>query len=813
MVKMKLLKRIGILFITVFSLSIAGKHSIVSASEGDGVYYLGQTSTAYDGESTMVIPSDSVIDEVVKSYTYQQSYDGVTKVIFNEGVTKTDRIISRFPNVKEVQLPATLTNYGSVNSKSLEKITVSEENSKYKTVDGVLYFDDWGVTRIACYPSDKQDSVYEVPENVSLVYASISNAYVKKLIIGNNAVNDQCLSVAVKKQFKNLEKIEFTEENTQFISKDGVVFDKSGKCLIAFPAKGKADYTVPTGTTEIGEDAFYKTDINKVTLPTTVKTIRWHAFYQSSLKNIIMPKNGLTTIRTAAFEESALESVKLPEGLVSIGAYSFWKTPLRKVTIASTVKNISYSAFKDTKLTGVTLPKSLKSIKDSAFDLEKITTLKLASGNKYFSMHDGVLYNKAKTKLIWWPYSKKVKTLKFASTLKEVDIKHVCAASSASSIIIPKAMKTFLNPQFNTFKTVQIAAGNKNFCVKKNIVYSKNMVLLELYPLKSTVKNVELANGLVYLDLDVFGHAKNNIVTLTLPKQLRQINSGFGEKSKIADGFVKLTTIKVNSANRYFKSVNGILYNKKMTALYWFPINKNVTKYTTPATVTTVKNGTLVKQNYLKVITFSEKCNKMYEKLEATDEELEDEYKLFIGMNCPKIEAIHIKNKNSKFYSNDGVVYTKEGTLVCYPCQKKNYTFTLPEKASEIACVMRNPYLKELVLNTTIKAHDCENAFTGLTALETITVPSENKHMKSIDGVLYSISVKDNVEQLYMWWYPIAKKDTTLKLPANFQSICVPCAEYLTKYVTAIELDESNTDFYIQDNALYRKDGVLILQL
>lgn len=80
------------------------------------------------------------------------------------------------------------------------------------------------------------------------------------------------------------------EDNRLFSSKDGVLFDKEGKVLIAYPNAKESDYEVPASVEKIGKCSFFDCE---------------------NLKNIILPSH-LIEIERAAFSNCHhLESIKL----------------------------------------------------------------------------------------------------------------------------------------------------------------------------------------------------------------------------------------------------------------------------------------------------------------------------------------------------------------------------------------------------------------------------------------------------------------------------------------------------------------------
>jgi hypothetical protein len=75
--------------------------------------------------------------------------------------------------------------------------------------------------------------------------------------------------------------------------------------------------------------------------------------------------------------------------------------------------------------------------------------------------------------------------------------------------------------------------------------------------------------------------------------------------SEFAQGFiadVSLKSIRVSSKNKYFSSKNGVLYNKSMDTLLYYPRCKKGSSYTLPDSVTKLDKFCLTGNKYLKKI-------------------------------------------------------------------------------------------------------------------------------------------------------------------------------------------------------------------
>lgn len=134
-----------------------------------------------------------------------------------------------------------------------------------------------------------------------------------------------------------LEAINISEANTRFRSIDGVLFNYSATEIIWFPCGKSGSYTLPTGITSIGENAFAGTSISGLIIPASVTTIRRGAFLGSSLKEIIFPDN-LANISEGLMQNcTTLTDVRLGSGTEYIGDFVFDGTSISDLWVAATL--------------------------------------------------------------------------------------------------------------------------------------------------------------------------------------------------------------------------------------------------------------------------------------------------------------------------------------------------------------------------------------------------------------------------------------------------------------------------------------------
>lgn len=134
----------------------------------------------------------------------------------------------------------------------------------------------------------------------------------------------------------------------------------------------------------------------------------WYSNRSDITSVVIEP--GVTSIGSLAFYKcSNLTSITIPSGLTSIGEMTFFNcSALTSVTIPNGVISIGNFAFGScTGLKSITIPSSVTSIENNIFqDCTGLTNITVDSSNPSFCSESGVLFNKDKTTLIYWPRGK-----------------------------------------------------------------------------------------------------------------------------------------------------------------------------------------------------------------------------------------------------------------------------------------------------------------------------------------------------------------------------------------------------------------------
>lgn len=117
-----------------------------------------------------------------------------------------------------------------------------------------------------------------------------------------------------------LTEILIDENNSYYKSVDGVLYNKNQTIILCYPiGNTEASFTIPGTVIEIGNYAFYRSNLTEVELPSTLEVIGEYAFYNCKLNSLTLPST-VKTIKKASFYNCIdLTSVIIPETVTIMG--------------------------------------------------------------------------------------------------------------------------------------------------------------------------------------------------------------------------------------------------------------------------------------------------------------------------------------------------------------------------------------------------------------------------------------------------------------------------------------------------------------
>lgn len=226
-----------------------------------------------------------------------------------------------------------------------------------------------------------------------------------KLTLGKGV---RSIGVALSRNCDQLTQIIVDDDNGVYSSHDGVLMSKDKTLLIQAPAGISGTYTVPDSVTRIAQEAFFMCkQLSGITFGKGVREIGKDAFNScEGLTVLTVPGNVELIDEYAFYQCTGLTAVTLDEGVTVVERRAFYCCrALASVIFPDSLTTVGEEAFAATdQLTTVTIPKNVSRIGMDAFGYCSVLTgIHVAEANQHYSSHDGVLYDKAMTRLIQAP--------------------------------------------------------------------------------------------------------------------------------------------------------------------------------------------------------------------------------------------------------------------------------------------------------------------------------------------------------------------------------------------------------------------------
>ena len=339
----------------------------------------------------------------------------------------------------------------------------------------------------------------------------------------------------------NLAEIKVATKNLNYVSVNGVLYNKKKTILKWFPA-GKKDknykiidgvtkigysafnnctnlinITIPDSLTNIGKRAFTDcTNLASITIPNDVTDIGEYTFYNcQKLTSVTLP-NSLISIGECAFSNcDSLTDITIPNTVTDIGTFAFSDCKsLSDITIPDSVKSIGYSAFCNcTSITTITIPSSVTSIDNYAFSgCANLTEIKVAAKNKNYVSVNGVLYNKDKTTLICYPQGKKGNNYNIIDSVTSIEGNAFKGCSNLTDIAIPDSVKSIGPGAFDSCSSLT------------NITIPSGIKSISAYTFNdcASLTNMTIPCGVTSIGYYAFSGC-TNLVSIIIPKTVTSI--------------------------------------------------------------------------------------------------------------------------------------------------------------------------------------------------------------------------------------------------------------------------------------------------
>lgn len=262
------------------------------------------------------------------------------------------------------------------------------------------------------------------------------------------------------------------------------------------------------------------------------------------------------------------EDLIIPKGyeIIAQGAFSLNKE-IKTIRMADSVKKIEGKAFDQTYIKEIHIGKGVTYMAENVFQqadgLEKLT---VAPGNPVYEIRNDALYNKVTKSLMWYP------------PIKE-----------PFDYVVPEGTKRIETYAFG--ELFRPAKGLKKITLPDTVEFIGDNIFYNCDNLEefNVPANLKYAG---YGSLD----AGKNMKKLEIPKGFVKLNSSNGPK-----GYEE---INVHPENKYYKSIDGVLFNKDGTVLIKYPEYKKGERYTIPQGVIKIERSAFQNNFNLKEVVF-----------------------------------------------------------------------------------------------------------------------------------------------------------------------------------------------------------------
>lgn len=317
-------------------------------------------------------------------------------------------------------------------------------------------------------------------------------------------------------------------------------------------------------------------------------------------------------------------SFLIPDEVSEIGTGAFAGSGLQTIVIPSSVIGIGDSAFSGCEnLTGLNIPASVKTIGFSkgGFNgnyLPSLVSVNVDEGNMDFSSLDGVVFNKDKSVLIFYPMKKGGSSYTIPNGVNQIGECAFAYARGLNSISIPSGVTSIAREAFAASGLTNISIPNSVTNIESDAFGGCWWLKTVNLPPNLTAIKTNTFSGCAMQSINIPLNVKNiefgafqscgDLTTIDLPIGLQSIgewafagcrklsvvnvppNVDFIGEGAFSD-CTSLEAINVEAANLHYASTGGVLFNKTQTTLMAYPAGRGEACYNLPNGVVEIGSG------------------------------------------------------------------------------------------------------------------------------------------------------------------------------------------------------------------------------
>lgn len=559
------------------------------------------SGSAFDGCRNLKAINIIGIPGVKEGDVYYQSYEGV--LYYRDRVTNLLKL-ECIPAAKDGVLRVlTGTEVVIANVFKQSKITEVYFPHTVKELYDEAINSTSALTKIVFEPTPE----FATPRPLSIPSGSIiSCSYLTEIVLPARLTEFHPTSI---QKCSKLTKVTVEDGGESFCSmgEEGrkVICSADGKTLIYCPKGMEGEFTIPVGIMTIAENAFEDcTKLTSVRISETVGTIAKEAFKGCyGLTSIDLGgKDGaaLSIGESAFYNCNKVTELTIPERVVKIEKYAFAKTSKLVKVIVNTTGIVPDGAPEGTPASvdfatnafGTNAAIPLFYVTDvvigryvPVFDIpgvfgQKINTVTVDENNAYFTSQDGVLFDKAVTRLIYYPTDRQG-DYTIPATVTAIGDRVFQAKTGLTGITISSNVRTIGEFAFygcNALKFVKFTAtpdgaeklslniGDAAFKACTSLISIElpdRLVSIgtEAFMSCSKLKEIVIPEGVTEIKAGAF-RSCTQLAKVTLPATLEKFGNDDSSAFDVFAGSGALATFVIPEGNLHYASKDNILYRK-----------------------------------------------------------------------------------------------------------------------------------------------------------------------------------------------------------------------------------------------------------
>ena len=443
----------------------------------DGPIYLGKSLIGYKGEmpeNTTLVVKEGTLSIADNLFNFENRPENLVAITFPESLEEIGNNSFRdCVNLKEVTIPKAVTKVGenAFNADYLEKVTWNAINceSPYKEINygGEVYVELRFIFYADSYYGDGSSSIK------TFIFGNEVESIPNALCFGMSEITEITIPNSVKSIGKS-----------------------------AFRGCSITEITIPENVTYVGAGAFYDIDLTNVT---------WNAINASTNIEVTEENPGTSSWSDGESIFSGACDIKsfifgnkvknIPAGLCRY-------LSIQSLVIPESVETIGSEALRldNCPLTEINIPASVKSLGDNAIRWSKLEKYIVDEDNEVYASKDGILYTKDFTKIVDVPFNIKGEINIPAVTENVMDYKEWWQDNPLTAINIDEAHETLSSAEgvlFNKDKTIlyyypRLKEGEK-YSVPITVATIDTMAFANMY-----LKELEMSDNVTKIELAAF---------------------------------------------------------------------------------------------------------------------------------------------------------------------------------------------------------------------------------------------------------------------------------------------------------------------